>query len=273
VRWVGPGRLAREAAAAGADLVLAGGGDGTVSEVADGLLRAGTDTALGVLPAGTGLDFATQHGIPRQPAACAQAIAEAPTKRIDAGRVSFVDDDGRPASRHFVSIASVGISGAIDRAVNGLSPRWRRGLPGRALFFLQAQGALMAYRFPEVSIGIDDQPPTSAQIVVCAVAINPTFGGGMRIAPDAKPDDGLFEVVTARATSRLGMVRDLRLVYSGDHRRLDSCSFAAGRRVTIAPVGGAALNAALLDIDGESPGRTPATFEMLEGALTLRGAR
>src|SRR5690606_19401251 len=82
--------------------------------------------ALSTLPVGTGLDFAAHHQIARQPEALARMIAEAPPKSIDAGRVSFVDDGGRPAGRHFVSIASLGISGAIDRAVNGLSPKWRR---------------------------------------------------------------------------------------------------------------------------------------------------
>jgi diacylglycerol kinase family enzyme len=241
--------------------------------VAGGLLSAGTGAALGVLPVGTGSDFATAHGIPGDPEACALALAEAPLRSIDAGLVRFVDDAGAPAARHFVSIASLGISGAIDRAVNGLSPKWRRGLPGKALFFLQAQRALIGYRFSNVTITVDDQPPVTARIVVVAVANNPTFGGGMRIAPDARPDDGLFEVVTARATSRLGMVRDLRLVYSGGHRRLDSCSFVPSRRVTVTPADDAPENAALLDIDGESPGRIPATFEMLEGALVLRGAR
>ena len=266
----GAADLARAFALEGEAIVVAAGGDGTVSEVADGLLglAAGVRPALGVVPVGTGSDFATCLGIPADPELCARALAERPPRMIDAGRLSFLDDLGRPATRHFVSIASLGVSGAIDRAVNRLSPRWRRGLGGKSLFFVQTLRELMRHRFPEVAVSVDGGEPIIARIVLVAVANNPSFGGGMRIAPDARPDDGRFEIVVARATSRLDMMRDLRLVYSGAHRKLDSCTFLSGRSVTVTPLGGAAL----LDVDGESPGRIPATFEMLEGALVVRGA-
>jgi diacylglycerol kinase (ATP) len=263
--------FAHEFALEGTPIVVAAGGDGTVSEVADGLLAAGAGgaiPALAVVPGGTGTDFATCLGVPRQPEDSARAIAEAPARRIDAGCVSFFDDSGRPAVRHFVSIASLGVSGAIDRAVNDLPAGWRRGARGKAVFFVNTLRELMRHRFPEVSVAVDGQDAIVARIVLVAVANNPTFGGGMRIAPDARADDGQFEIVIARATSRLGMMRDLRMVYSGAHRDLDSCTFLSGRRVTVE----ARDPAVLLDIDGESPGRLPATFEMLEGALVLRGS-
>jgi len=266
----GAADLARAFALTGEPLVVAAGGDGTVSEVADGLLglAAGVRPALGVVPVGTGSDFAACLGIPADPEVCARAIAERPPRMIDAGRLSFFDDFGQPATRHFVSIASLGVSGAIDRAVNRLSPQWRRGLWGKSVFFVQTLRELMRHRFPEVAVSVDGGEPIVARIVLVAVANNPSFGGGMRIAPDARPDDGRFEIVVARATSRLDMMRDLRLVYSGAHRNLDSCTFRSGRSVTVTPFGGTVL----LDVDGESPGRVPATFEMLEGALAVRGA-
>lgn len=275
----GPGEASVAAhglAAQGAETVVAAGGDGTVSEVADGLIKfaaeGGAAPALAAMPVGTGTDFARCFGVPREAEACARAIAEAAPRRIDAGRVSFVDDTGRAAVRHFVSVASLGISGAIDRTINAAAAKRRGRLSGKALFFFYTARELLRYRFPEVSIAVDGGEPFTARIVLVAVANNPSFGGGMMIAPDAKPDDGRFEIVVARATSRLAMLRDLRLVYSGAHRDLPSCSFLSGRTVTVAPLGGTLENTALLDIDGESPGRIPATFEMLEGALTLRGS-
>ena len=92
----------------------------------------------------------------------------------------------------------------------------------------------------------------------------------MMIAPDADMQDGLLEVVIVRGKPRLQMMLDLRLVYSGAHRELEGCTFLRGRRITVTPLGDKAANAALLDIDGESPGRIPATFEVLPGALVLR---
>lgn len=102
-------------AADGAELVVAVGGDGTVSEVADGLLQAAeevaTSTALGVLPVGTGTDFARGLGLPRDIDAAVARIAANPGRSIDAGRICYVDDQGRLATRHFINIASLGLSG------------------------------------------------------------------------------------------------------------------------------------------------------------------
>ena len=78
-------------------------------------------------------------------------------------------------------------------------------------------------------------------------------------------------MVIVRGRSKLSLIRDLRLVYSGAHRESDSCVFASCRKVVVEPVGDLLANAALLDIDGESPGRIPATFEVIPGAITLRG--
>ena len=88
-------------------------------------------------------------------------------------------------------------------------------------------------------------------------------------APDAALDDGQFEVVILRAAGKLGLIRDLRLVYGGRHRNHPAVTIVRGRKVVVEPVGGKEA-AALVDIDGESPGRIPATFDMLPGALTVR---
>lgn len=265
--------LVREAVASGADIVVAAGGDGTVSEVAGGLLeitaKGGPVPALGVIPVGSGLDFAAALALPENPASCAAAIAERPVRRIDAGRVRFVDNDGRPAERFFVSVASLGLSGMVDRAVNGPRGRWSRLLPPKGMFFVHALRAFASYRFPEVEVEVDGGPPIAARIALVAVANNPTFGGGMRIAPDARPDDGQFEIVIASATTRLGMMSQLPLVYTGAHRELSSCTFLSGREVTVTPLGEEPV---WLDLDGESPGRLPATFQILPGALAVRGS-
>lgn len=273
----GPGdaaRFALELSRSDLDLVVAAGGDGTVSEVADGILRAREEgyegTGLAVAPVGTGSDFAAAFSLPRTAEACAARIAEGVWKRIDAGRVSFLDDAGRPAVRHFASIASLGVSGDIDRVINAAKAKRRGALSGKALFYLFTLRELMRYRFQEVRVEVDGQPPVEARVALVAVANNRSFGGGMLIAPDARMDDGIFEVVIVRGDSRLRLMADLRLVYSGAHKGRDSCVFLRGRRIAVTPLGGSGRNAALLDVDGESPGRIPATFEVLPGALAVR---
>lgn len=273
----GPGdaaQFALELSRSGLDLVVAAGGDGTVSEVADGILRAQQEghegAALAVAPVGTGSDFAAAFAIPGGAEECAARIAEGTTRRIDAGRVSFLDDAGRPAVRHFVSIASLGVSGPIDRVINEAKAKRRGALSGKALFYLFTLRELLRYRFQDVRIEMDGGAPVEARIALVAVANNRSFGGGMMIAPDAVMDDGLLEVVVVKGDSRLRLMADLRLVYTGAHKGRDTCIFLRGRRITVTPLGEAGRNAALLDIDGESPGRIPASFEVLPGALAVR---
>jgi len=277
-RTAGPGdasTMALEMARGGLDIIMAAGGDGTVSEVADGILRfaaeGGAAPALAVAPVGTGSDFAAAFGISGRADECVRQMAENAPRRIDAGRISFVGDDGLTVTRHFASIASLGVSGVIDRVINAAKAKKRGRMSGKALFYLFTLREFMRYRFQDVRVEVDDQPPVEARILLVAVANNRSFGGGMMIAPDADMQDGLLEVVIVRGKPRLSMMLDLRLVYSGAHKGLEGCTFLRGRRITVTPVGEAARNAALLDIDGESPGRIPAIFEVLPGALTVRG--
>ncbi|RRH95313.1 diacylglycerol kinase family lipid kinase [Mesorhizobium tamadayense] len=265
-------RLAIDLAVDGCDLVIAAGGDGTASEVADGLLQAeletGRATELGLLPCGTGIDFARGLGLPHGFDAALKRIAGAKVRKIDAGRISYIDDHGALASRHFINIASVGLSGATDRAVNADKRKGR--VSAKALFFWRTVLEFVRYRFQDVSITIDDGTPVEARMALVAVANGKFFGGGMMIAPDAELTDGQFDIVILRAAGKLGLIRDIRLLYGGRHRNHPAITILRGRKVLVEPLGDVEKNGALVDIDGESPGRIPATFEILPGALTLR---
>lgn len=266
-------RLAIDLAADGCELVIAAGGDGTASEVADGLLQAvfetGQTSALGLLPCGTGIDFSRGLGLPRGVEAILRRMAESKVRKIDAGRICYIDDHGALASRHFINIASLGLSGATDRAVNADKRKGR--VSGKALFFWRTVAEFIRYRFQEVRITIDDGEPIEARMALVAVANGRFFGGGMMIAPDAQLSDGQFDIVIVRAASKIGLIRDIRLLYGGRHRNHPAITILRGRKVLVEPLGDTEKNSAMVDIDGESPGRIPATFEMLAGALTLRG--
>ena len=264
--------LAIDFAACGYDLVIAAGGDGTASEVADGLLKgfaeSGKQVELGLLPCGTGVDFARGLGLSGDFEATIKRIAEAKGRRVDAGRISYVDDHGALASRHFVNIASLGLSGVTDRAVNADKRKGR--VSARALYFWRTVIEFIRYRFQDVRITIDDGDPVEARMALVAVANGRFFGAGMMVAPDAALDDGLFDIVILRAAGKLGLIRDIRLLYGGRHRNHPAITISRGRKVAVEPLGDPLVNGALIDIDGESPGRIPATFEILPGALTLR---
>jgi len=265
--------LAMDLAANGCGLVIAAGGDGTTGEVADGLINAaaeGHKAALGVLPCGTGTDFARGLGLGQDGdyEAAIRRIAASEERVIDAGRMSYIDDHGALASRHFINIASLGISGAVVRAVDADERRNR--VSAQALFYWRTVAEFVRYRFQDVRITVDDGEPVEARIALVAAANGQFFGAGMMVAPDAALDDGQLDIVILRAAGKLGLIRDIRLLYGGRHRNHPAITILRGRKVTIEPTGPDA-RPILVVADGESPGQAPATFEIVPGALTLRG--
>jgi YegS/Rv2252/BmrU family lipid kinase len=268
----GPGdatRLVREALDEGLAGVAVVGGDGTLNEAVNGFFdESGTplapDAWLGPLPCGTGGDFRRTLGISRRVEPMVTRMLWARPRRIDAGWLTFVDDEGRPASRAFLNIASFGLGGLVDRVVND-SPKW---MGGTSAFLLGTLRAMAGYRNQRVRLTVDDGPPRELSILNVAVANGRYFGGGMQIAPEALIDDGLFDVVSLELTPGQAMSRTAD-VYRGAHLGRDGVAFERATRVRAEPVD--PDERVLLDVDGEAPGALPATFELRPRALRLRG--
>lgn len=261
-------RLARGAVASRRPLVVAVGGDGTVNEVVNGLLDgrpAEAGTRLGLVVLGTGGDLARSLDLPRHPADQVAVLSRASPRRIDAGRARFVDGHGRAAVRDFVNIASFGLSGAAAAIVNR-RPLVRR-LGGRAAFLAAVAEALVRHRREPVRVHVDDCLDRVLAVTTVAVCNGQYFGGGMRMAPLARLDDGCLDVVAVAGIGAIGLLRRIHLVYAGRHLALPQVTFARGRSVGAHVEGGGAR--VPIDIDGEAPGFLPAAFEVLPGALTL----
>lgn len=264
--------MAKAAAEQGAELVVAMGGDGTASEVASGLLTAfahspsGEPTcAFGYLPCATGGDLRRILGTPMDMKDAAAAIARAKARPIDAGRIDYTSHDGKPKSGYFINVASCGISGLVDHLVNEGS----KALGGKATFFVASLRATLRYKNARVRIRIDDQPAYEERIYTLAVANGAYFGGGMNIAPDARIDDGTFDVATIGDLSLTEALRLGSLIYKGEQARMSKVSNRKARRIVVEPLD--PDEKVLLDVDGETPGRLPATFTLLPGSLLYRG--
>ena len=255
----------------GYDLIIASGGDGTIGETVDGMLKSGVPAnalpRFSILPCGTGSDFARSLGMAGTPQQMTARIAAGKERQVDAGRVTFVDDEGKAAIRHFINIASLGLSGPTSRAVNRAKRSGKAS--GQMLFIWHTIRELISYRFQDVRITVDGAPPIEARIAVVAAANGRYFGGGMMIAPGAELDDGLLDLVIFRGAAKLTLIKDMRLLYTGSHVNHPSVTILRGRRITVEPLGDPALNTAQLDIDGESPGAIPATFETLPKAIRV----
>lgn len=257
--------LAQEATESGRfSLIVAMGGDGTVSEVVDGMFSAERQRrpALGILPFGTGGDFRRTIGMPRELASACRRLAKASLRQIDLGRLTF-GPASSPITRHFVNIASFGLSGLVDQLANQSSKRWG----GTATFAWATLRAMRRFSAPQVKLTLDDRPPVVREIQTIAVANGRFFGGGMQIAPNAALDDGLFDVVTLSRQSMLRTLSSGRRIYRGTHLDLPGVSVERAATVLAEPIDEAEI---LLDVDGETPGRLPARFDLLPGVLALK---
>jgi diacylglycerol kinase (ATP) len=253
VETAGPGTagvLASEAAAEGAEVIIAAGGDGTLNEVLQGVM--GTDAALGLIPLGTGNDFAralTGYGTLED--AVATALAGTP-KAIDVGRWSCAGGQG-----YFINIAGCGFDAAVAERINcGF-----RYLRGTSAYIAAVAQSLASYRAAEIRLLVDDEE-FSERIMLCAVANATSYGGGMRVAPEAELDDGLFDIVTVREISRTGFLRAFPSVFKGAHLTHPKVSLRRGSVVSIEGERSLPVLA-----DGEVVGKTPVRFELLPRAV------
>jgi diacylglycerol kinase (ATP) len=252
--------LAGEAARKGAKLIIACGGDGTVSEVANGILSSGKDVELGVLPSGTGGDFRRTLEIPSRSRDAARVLRNGRTVRIDVGRVSFLDNNGAEAMRYFVGVASCGMSTKVIERVKADEISFASSM-------LQTALHNEAIR---LTVQLDDAPDHQLTVSNLCIANARYFGGGMKIAPDAKLTDGKFDVVSVGDLSALKLFTSAPRVYFGLHLSMPEVSHTLARKVTVRPADPA--KGVALEVDGELPGRLPATFQIIPEALRVRVA-
>jgi YegS/Rv2252/BmrU family lipid kinase len=255
-------RLAREAVRAGIERLVIAGGDGTLGEVATGLLRAQLAgyAEVALLPMGSGCDFARALGIPRDPEAALAVLRTGKARRVDVGHARYAGRAETPAESYFVNAASFGVSGRVVE----LAQRMKR-LGGTPAFAIATLGALLRYSCARVALRVDGELVLDREVALVAAANGRQFGGGMQIAPDARPDDGWLDVVSVSTTSALRLIPKLPKLYRGTHLADPVVSARRGRRIEA----DAAPGAVPLELDGEAVGSLPARLELLPGALSV----
>lgn len=314
-----PGHAVALAAAAAAEhrpLVISVGGDGTLNEVVNGLLAgrcAGGDAAphpfaepaaggaaslplLGLLTTGSGGDFGRALGIPHRPEAYIAAIVGGGERAVDVGCARFTGHDGTPTDRYWINVLSAGLGGLVDRYV-AATPGF---VDGRLAYaqatlraFTVARRVALRCRAALPDGSASDRILDAYAVVVCNGS---SFGGGMKVAPMAQPDDGLLDVITLETESRLTLLRRFATVYAGKHltepgvghfrcRSLElsavpgsvaapAAGAEAGRPARLAASGRPARRAPRaglfpLDVDGDALGDIPLSVRLLPGALRI----
>lgn len=265
-------RLTSAALKDGVDHIIAVGGDGTINEVVNGFFDKGLSinpqATLSMLISGTGADFRRTFGLPEDTEEQIRHIVEGETRAIDIGLLTYRDDaTGGVRQRYFDNVASFGLSGVADKAVNQLT--FAKNFGGKFAFQWGTFKALLSYRGQRVRLRVDDHFDEILDINTVAVCNGCYFGGGMKIAPEAKPDDGMFDIIVVRRASLLQFLKGFPALYKGRHLENTKYVFMLrGRKITAEPVDPA--DEVLLDVDGEAPGRLPATFEIVPRGLLLR---
>jgi YegS/Rv2252/BmrU family lipid kinase len=262
-------RLAREALKAGAERIVAIGGDGTINEVVNGFFDdqgapVAPNASFALIPFGTGGDFRRTMNIPQAIGDAASVIKANHKKKIDVGKLELTTPSGGKQLRMFANIASFGVSGVVDRLVNESGKKF-----GRLSFAVATARATWSYKNQRVQLIFDDNvnDRVEATINTVAVANGRYFGGAMMVAPAAEVDDGLFDVVSMGDLGFADLLKSGRRLYQGTHLSMAKVSSRRARIVEAEPVDPNAI--VELDVDGESPGRLPARFEIVPGALWM----
>jgi len=277
--------LAAAAAGARRPLVISIGGDGTLHEVVNGLMQArqarvgarggpGDLPALGLIATGTGGDFGRCLGIPHHVRDYLAALASGAERAVDIGRARFAGVDGGPVERYWVNVLSAGAGGLVDRYAADAP-----GFVGGRLAYAQAAlRAIVMCRRVELRCravladGREEERLLDSHAV--AICNGTTFGGGMRIAPMARPDDGLLEVIAIETRTRWRLIGRFLTVYAGTHIQEPGVSHFTCRALELTPlqVGATRPRAGLfpLDVDGEALGDVPLRVELVPRALRVR---
>ncbi|MGE5550974.1 MAG: diacylglycerol/lipid kinase family protein [Bacteroidota bacterium] len=248
----GAGRLlARQAVADGFDLIIAAGGDGTVNEVVNGI--AGSQAVLGVLPLGTGNDFAAMMGMPKDLRVGLDRILHGPRLGVDLCRVN---------DRFFASSVGAGFDGEVCYTAN----HKYRHLRGMAVYILSVLSTILSYQPRRVKLTVDGRE-FDREILLVAVVNSRTYGGGMLVAPDAAVDDGLFEICLADKMSPARVALNLPRFIKGNHLSLPEITMIRGREIVLE-----SQTPIYYQVDGEVMEDTRLTFRLIPLGLTVAGA-
>jgi diacylglycerol kinase (ATP) len=259
--------ISREAVRSGHELIIGVGGDGTMNEIANGFFDGrriiNPDSALGILPSGTGCDLTKSLRIPPRLKDALKVITEAPSAAMDIGRVSFRESSGREAERIFLNVSDFGVGGEVVKRVN------ERRLQRKASSYVRCLVSAMAnYRSRRIAIRVDGRDLPQGEYLIGAVANGRIFGKGMKIAPQASLDDGLLDLVLVKSMRFFEFCRHGWRIFLGTHLSHPKISLFRGRKFGAYAVDQGEV---LLELDGEQLGGLPAKFEIIPRALLIKG--
>ncbi len=259
--------LARAALKDGTELVIGVGGDGTMNEIANGFYERkqiiNPQAALGIVPSGTGCDLTRSLNISAKLKGAMEVITRAPSSPIDVGKVTFKSYSGDMVERFFLNVADFGVGGEVVQKVN------QKRLERKASSYVKCLiSTMIQYKNKRIRIKVDGQDLPRQEYMVGAVANGRIFGKGMKIAPQAKLDDGLFDFVCVKGMKFLEFCRHGWKIFLGTHLTHPKIFLLRGRKIEALSEENEAV---LIELDGEQLGILPAEFEIIPQSLLIKG--
>ena len=241
-------RQTRAAVEAGCEAVVCIGGDGTICEAAGELCH--RDATFYVVPGGTGNDFARAFGLPKDPLAAFERQLAGTPVQIDCGRVN---------GRGFLNVSGSG----FDVDVLQKTEELKKVYAGEKAYHKAVISVLGRYKAFEAELSVDGKPATHEACTIIEIANGQYIGGGMRVAPEAEMDDGMFDVVVVRKVPRLCIPFLLPLFMLGWHTKLGLARVMRAKRVSLRAKG------MTLNVDGKLVTADHADYELLPGAIRM----
>jgi YegS/Rv2252/BmrU family lipid kinase len=259
--------ITRAAVKEGSELIVGIGGDGTINEIANGFFEdkkiINPASVLGIVPSGTGSDFSRSLNIPKGFQNAMKVITEAPSTLIDTGTVSFRGHSGEELERYFLNIADFGIGGEVCRNME-LDRKERK----KASYLKSLIITFIAFKNKKLRIKIDENELPVDEYMIGAISNGRIFGKGMKIAPKAELNDGLFDVVLIKGMKILEFCANAWRIYAGNHLSHKKITLLQGKKVEVYPEDESAE--VLIEIDGEPLGKAPARFEIVPGSFLVK---
>lgn len=259
--------ISRAAIKEGSELIVGVGGDGTMNEISNGFFEnkkiINPKVALGIVPSGTGCDFSRSLNIPSGLKNALRVITQASSSMIDIGKIRFRDYSNKKHERFFLNIADFGIGGEVLNKMN-LKMAKRK----TSSYLRSAVTTFITYKSKRVRIKIDARQIPFNEYLIGAISNGKIFGKGMKIAPYAKLDDGLFDVVLIESMKFLEFCRNILKIYSGSHLSHPKVSLIRGKKIEISPE--SSEKDVLIEADGELIGKLPATFEIIPQSFLVK---
>ena len=257
--------ITRNALKTGYNTIVSVGGDGTMNEVLNGFFENGNqinkEACLTVFSRGTGCDFIRTLGMENSVENLISTLKNENSITCDIGTCSFIKYDGEKTKRYFLNVSDVGIGGETTYRVN----RNSKALKGFLSFLIGTVSTIIVYKNKNLNIIIDDEIQINERINTVIIANGRYFGGGMHVAPLAKIDDGMFDIIILGDFTKAELIANFPKIYKGTHLEFHKVRRYLGKSIKVS-----SPDKALVELDGEQPGTIEAEYQIIPKGIRVR---